>query len=116
MRWKSSIELTISACGNTKLTVLFPQDLQIVLENDKSDNMMEAEWRKVNRLAFEKARICLAKDQMSFVMRRIIISDLWQKLEEKYMIKSIENYLHLKRKLFPLQHKLDTSIPKVTHQ
>ena len=55
-------------------------------------------------------RLFLAKDQKYFVMYEIVAKDLWRKLEDKYMTKSMENRLYLKKKLFRFTYKDDTSV------
>lgn len=66
----------------------------MVSEKDKYENMMEAEWKKINSLASRMIRLYLGKDQKYFVMRKIIISDFWQKFKDKCITKSIENYFY----------------------
>ena len=79
--------------------VLSQQELEIGLE-DKSSNMEEKESQKINRQACSTIRLCLAKDQKYSVMRETSAKELWQKLEEKYVTKSLENRIYLKKKLF----------------
>ena len=70
--------------------------------------MEEAEWLKLNRWACSTIRLCLAKPQKYFVMRETSTKSLWKKLEDKYMTKSIENRLHLKKQLYLFQYKEGT--------
>ena len=84
------------------MDVLIQQELDITLE-DKSEDMTERDWDKLNRQACGTIRLCLAKDQKYFVMRETKASELWRKLEEKYLTKSIESRLYLKKKLFRFQ-------------
>ena len=91
------------------MDVLVQQGLDITLE-DKPESMEEPEWLKINSLACGSIRLCLAKDVKYFVMRETKANVLWQKLEDKYMTKSIENRLYLKRKLFRFQYKEGTSM------
>lgn len=44
-----------------------------------------------------------------FLTREPIASDVWQKLEDKYIAKSIKNYLYLKKKIFQFQQKSGAS-------
>lgn len=53
----------------------------MVSEKDKYENMMQAEWKKINSLTCRMIRLYLGKDQKYFVMRKIIISDFWQSLK-----------------------------------
>ena len=64
---------------------------------------------KMNWQACSSIRLCLAKDQKYFVMYETVAKDLWKKLDNKYMTKSVENQLYLK-KLFRFTYKEDTSI------
>ena len=54
----------------------------------------------INRQACSTIRLCLAKDQKYFFMRETKAKELWKMLEDKYMTKSVENRLYLKKKLF----------------
>ncbi|KAM0957738.1 hypothetical protein ACFX2I_025762 [Malus domestica] len=50
--------------------------------------MSKSEWEKLNLWACSSIRLCLAKTQKYFVMRETVASVLWQKLEDKYMMKN----------------------------
>jgi hypothetical protein len=58
--------------------------------------------RKLNLKACGIIRLCLAKDRKYFVMKETMAREMWNKLEDKYMTKGIENKLFLKRKFFGL--------------
>ncbi|TXG70659.1 hypothetical protein EZV62_005594 [Acer yangbiense] len=45
-------------------------------------------------------------------MKETMASSLWKKLEDKYMTKSIENRLYLKKKLFRFQYKKGIAVVK----
>lgn len=69
--------------------------MYIALEKDKPEDMTEAKWQKINHLACGTImHFLVVKDQKYFIMRETIISDFWQKMEDKYMTKSIENHLY----------------------
>ena len=89
--------------------VLAQQDLDTAL-GDKPEGMSDADWQKVNKMACSTIRLCLAKQQKFFVMRDTMAKELWQKLEDKYMTKSAENRLHLKRRLFYFRYKEGTKM------
>ena len=91
------------------LDVLIQQDLDITLE-EKPDDMSDKDWAKLNRQACGTIRLCLAKDQKYFVMKETSAKELWDKLENKYMTKSVENRLYLKKKLFRFQYKQGTTM------
>ncbi|KAH9800324.1 hypothetical protein KPL71_000620 [Citrus sinensis] len=81
------------------LDVLCQQELDVALE-EKPDVMDDKEWIKINRQACGTIRLCLAKDQKYSVMRETSAKKLWETLEEKYMKKSLENRLYMKKKLY----------------
>ncbi|KAH9742736.1 hypothetical protein KPL70_003051 [Citrus sinensis] len=81
------------------LDVLCQQELDVALE-EKPDVMDDKEWIKINRQACGTIRLCLAKDQKYSVMREASAKKLWETLEEKYMKKSLENRLYMKKKLY----------------
>ena len=81
------------------MDVLIQQELDIALE-DKPEEMPDKDWDKKNRQAYNTICLCLAKDQKYFVMRETKAKELWKMLEDKYMTKSVENRLYLKKKLF----------------
>uniref|UniRef100_A0A2N9IA27 Retrotransposon Copia-like N-terminal domain-containing protein n=1 Tax=Fagus sylvatica TaxID=28930 RepID=A0A2N9IA27_FAGSY len=88
------------------MDVLVQQELDIALE-DKPEEMSTKDWEKINRQACGTIRLCLAKDQKYFVMRETKAKELWKKLENKYMTKSMENRLYLKKNLFCFQFRED---------
>lgn len=57
------------------MDVLIQQELDITLE-EKSEDMTERDWDKLNRQACGTIRLCLAKDQKYFVMRETKASEL----------------------------------------
>ena len=87
------------------------QELDTTLE-DKPEGMSNKDWEKINRQACGIIRLCLAKNQKYFVMREMKDKELWKKLEDKYMTKSVENRLCLKKKLFRFQYCAGISISK----
>ncbi|TXG47175.1 hypothetical protein EZV62_026469 [Acer yangbiense] len=91
------------------LDLLFREGSDIAL-NSKPKDISDEDWNYVNRQACGTIRLCLAKDQKYFVMKETMASSLWKKLEDKYMTKSIENRLYLKKKLFRFQYKKGISM------
>ncbi|TXG62951.1 hypothetical protein EZV62_009945 [Acer yangbiense] len=89
--------------------LLFREGSDIAL-NSKPKDISDEDWNYVNRQACGTIRLCLAKDQKYFVMKETMASSLWKKLEDKYMTKSIENRLYLKKKLFRFQYKKGISM------
>ncbi|KAG8499853.1 hypothetical protein CXB51_006283 [Gossypium anomalum] len=62
--------------------------------------MDDKQWAKINRQACGTIRLCLAKEQKYSVMRETSTKKLWDTLEEKFLTKSLENRLYMKKKLF----------------
>ena len=91
------------------IDVLIQQELDIALEN-KLEEMSDKDWDKINRQACSTIRLCLAKDQKYFVMMEMKAKEIWKKLEDEYMMKSVESCLYLKKKLFHFQYRLGISI------
>jgi hypothetical protein len=91
------------------MDVLFQQELDIALE-DKPEEMSFKDWEKINRQACGTILLCLAKDHKYFVMRKMKAKELWKKLENKYMTKSVENRLYLRKKLFRFQFRACISL------
>ncbi|KAF3950225.1 hypothetical protein CMV_023988 [Castanea mollissima] len=91
------------------MDVLVQQELDITLE-DKIEGMSDKDWENINRQACGTIRLCLAKNQKYFVMRETNAIELWKKLEDKYMTKSVENCLYLKKKLFRFQYRAGISM------
>ncbi|KAG8500936.1 hypothetical protein CXB51_003033 [Gossypium anomalum] len=75
------------------------QELDITLE-EKPDKMDDKEWAKINRQACGTIRLCLAKEQKYSIMRETSAKKLWDTLEEKFLTKSLENRLYMKKKLY----------------
>ena len=88
------------------MDVLVQQELDITLE-DKPERMSDKDWEKYS---CGTILLCLAKNQKYFVMRETKAKELWKKLEDKYMTKSVENRLYLKKKLFRFQYHVGISM------
>ncbi|KAG2663573.1 hypothetical protein I3760_16G037700 [Carya illinoinensis] len=88
------------------MDVLIQQELDIAL-GGKPDDMTDQGWKKLNTQDCSTIRLCLTKEQKYFVMRETDARVLWQKLEDKFMKKSIESRLYLKKKLFRFQFHED---------
>ncbi|CAN1285750.1 Retrovirus-related Pol polyprotein from transposon TNT 1-94, partial [Linum perenne] len=91
------------------LDLLAMQDLDLTLD-EKLEELSETEWAKLNRQACGTIRSCLGKDQKYPFMKITMAKELWDKLEAKYMQKSVENKLYLKKKLFRFDYKQGTSM------
>ena len=91
------------------MDVLIQQELDIALE-DKPKEMSNKDWDKINRQACHTIHLCLTKDQKYFVMGETKARGLWKKLEDKYMMGSVESHLYLKKKLFRFQNRASISM------
>ena len=65
---------------------------------------------KVNLLAYNSIRLCLAKEKKYAFTKYDIAKELWKALEYKFMTKSIENRLYLKKRLFRFDYKKGISM------
>ncbi|KAK0598095.1 hypothetical protein LWI29_031605 [Acer saccharum] len=97
---RREVERYVERCHQCEvLDVLCQQELDIALE-DKPSEMDDKEWETLNRQACGTIRLNLAKDQKYTIMKEKFVKKLWKTLEDKYMTKSLENRLYLKKKLF----------------
>nr|TKR74783.1 hypothetical protein D5086_0000291950 [Populus alba] len=91
------------------MDMLVQMNLDFTLE-DKPEDLDEKSWERINRLACSSIRLCLVKDQKYIFSEQNSAKELWQALEDKFMKKSIENCLYLKKRIFRFQHKKGTSM------
>ncbi|BBH01937.1 hypothetical protein Prudu_012349, partial [Prunus dulcis] len=95
------------------MDVLYQQELDMVLE-DKPEDIDDKQWTRINLHACATIRSFLDKELKYPYMKETSAKKLWMKLEEKYMTKSAENRLFLKKRLFRFQYRsanLDVIIP-----
>ena len=77
------------------------QNLEDTLElKEKPVDLDDAVWNKMNRSACGVIRSCLTQDLKYNVMDETSARKIWEMLAEKYLTKSVENILHLKRRLY----------------
>ena len=74
--------------------------MDITLKNDNLEEYSDKEYDRINRQVSGIIRLCLAKDKKYLVTQEMRVKDLWKKLEDTYMTKSVENHLYLEKKLF----------------
>ena len=91
------------------MDMLVQMNLDFTLE-DKPEDLDEKSRERINRLACSSIRLCLVKDQKYAFSKQNSANELWQALEDKFMKKSIENRLYLKKRIFHFQHKKGTSM------
>ncbi|CAL9004615.1 unnamed protein product, partial [Prunus brigantina] len=78
------------------MDVLYQQELDMVLE-DKPEDIDDKQWTRINLHACATIRSFLDKELKYPYMKETSAKKLWRKLEEKYMTKSAENRLFLKK-------------------
>ncbi|KAE8656194.1 Early-responsive to dehydration stress protein (ERD4) isoform 1 [Hibiscus syriacus] len=97
------------------LDVLFQQGLDIAIEGEKPDDVEEKEWKKINRFACGTIRSCLSREQKYAFSKETSASKLWKALEEKFLKKSGQNKLYMKKRLFRFNYvPVDVSLSEVT--
>ncbi|BBG93156.1 DEAD/DEAH box RNA helicase family protein [Prunus dulcis] len=78
---------------------LLLQELDMVLE-DKPEDIDDKQWMRINLHSCAAIRKFLEKELKYSYVKETSAKELWMKLEEKYMTKSAENQLFLKKRLF----------------
>ncbi|CAL8989939.1 unnamed protein product, partial [Prunus brigantina] len=91
------------------MDVLYQQELDMVLE-DKPEDIDDKQWTRINLHACATIRSFLDKELKYPYMKETSAKKLWRKLEEKYMTKSAENRLFLKKRLFRFQYRSGISM------
>ena len=77
---------------------------------EKLKEISEKNWDKMNMTVCGIIRSCLTQDTKYHVIIKTSVRKIWENLESKYLSKSIENRLHLKRKRYRFQLKKGISI------
>ncbi|CDP17738.1 unnamed protein product [Coffea canephora] len=89
---------------------LFQQGLDIAIEEKKSDDIEEKEWSTINRLACGTIRSCLSKEQKYAFKNETSAWKLWKALEGKFLKKSGQNKLLMKKILFRFDYQPGTTM------
>ena len=76
----------------------------------KPEETSEKDWDKMNKMGCGIIRSCLTQDIKYHVMIETSAKKIWEILEGKYLTKSIENLLYMKRRLYHFQFKNGISI------
>ena len=92
------------------LDAFFQQGLDIAIEEEKPDDVEEKEWKTINRLACGTIRTCLSREQKYAFSKETSASTLWKVLEEKFLQKSSQNKLYMKKRLFRFNYVHGTSM------
>ena len=83
------------------MDVLMASNLENTLQLEKKREITsEKDWDKMNRMAYSLIRSCLTQDIRYHVLYEISARHLWEKLEKKYLTKSIDSHLQLKSRLY----------------
>ena len=90
--------------------ILFQQELDVALEENRPEDVDEKDWARINRLACGTIRLCLSKELEYPFIRETSASKLWKKMEDKFMKKSTENKLYTRTKLYRFQYKPGTTV------
>ena len=92
------------------LDALFQQGLDIAIEDKKPDDVDEKEWKTINRLACGTIRSCLSREQKYAFKNETSAYKLWKALEDKFLKKNSQNWLHMKKRLFRFDYRPSTSM------
>ncbi|KAH9733924.1 retrovirus-related pol polyprotein from transposon TNT 1-94-like protein [Citrus sinensis] len=91
------------------MDALIQIDLDVVLKN-KRHLYNEEIWDHMNEKACGQIRSCLTKEVKYLVKDEECAMTLWRTLEEKYLLKSPENYLHAMSQVYGFQMKSGVSM------
>ena len=93
------------------MNALTTSNLEDTLQLEKKpEATSEYDWDKMNRITYSLIRSCLTQDIKYHMFYETSARQLWEILEKKYLTKSIESWLQLKRKLYRFQIKRELSI------
>lgn len=65
------------------LDILYQQELDVALEEKKSDNIDERSVQRINLLACSMIHLCFSKEQKYSFMREISVHKLWKELDHE---------------------------------
>ena len=92
------------------LDSLFQQGLDIAIEGEKPEEVEEKDWSIINRLACITIRSCLSREQKYAVKKETSSHKLWKALEDKFLKKSSQNKLLMKKRLFRFDYQQGTTM------
>ena len=82
-----------------------PSNHEDSLRLKKKDETSKKDWDKMNQMAYGIIRSYLTQDIKYHVLYETSARKIWEILEKKYLTKSIETRLHLKRRFYLFQLK-----------
>ena len=97
-------------CQSEVLDALFQQGLDTAIEEEKPDDVQEKDWNMINRLACGTIRSCLSREQKYTFSKETSASKLWKTLKEKFLKKSGQNKLYMKKRLFSFNYISGTTM------
>ena len=83
---------------------------ETIMVHERPSKYEEAVWEKMNRNACGVIRSCLEQELKYDVIGVTSAMKMWEILNNKYLTKSVENRLHLLRRLFRFQMSRGTSL------
>ena len=83
---------------------------ETIMVHERSPKYDEAIWEKMNRNTCGVIRSCLEQELKYDVIGVTSAMKMWEILNNKYLTKSVENMLHLLRRLFRFQMSRGTSL------
>ena len=92
------------------LDSLFQQGLDIAIEEKKPEGVEDKDWSIINRLACGTIRSCLSREQKYALKNVTSAHKLWKGLEDKFLKKSGQNKLLMKKRLFRFDNQQDTTM------
>lgn len=92
------------------LDSLFQQGLDIAIEEKKPEEIENKDWSVINRLACGTIRSCLSREQKYAFKNETSAHKLWRALEDKFLKKSGQNKLLMKKRLFRFDYRPGTSM------
>ncbi|CAL9027138.1 unnamed protein product [Prunus brigantina] len=121
LNWLYVVEKHPSGCVERRFELTFQKEhkdkvMTFYLLNidskarDKPEDIDDKQWTRINLHACATIRSFLDKELKYPYMKETSAKKLWRKLEEKYMTKSAENRLFLKKRLFRFQYRSGISM------
>ena len=90
--------------------VLFQQELDVALEENRPEGVNEKDWTRINRLACGTILLCLSKELKYPFMRETSARKLWKEMEDKFIKNNTDNKLYTRTKLYRFQYKPGTTM------
>jgi len=69
-------------------------------KKNKCGSLTDYEWEELEKKAVTAAQLCLVPHVLQDVLDKTNAMDLWARLEELYMMKSLANKIRLKERLY----------------